>query len=173
MGIKPRRRPYGQTPYAGPALEELGACIETRNQSRLRRVGSGLTCKLRHRAPKKTRTKSRTLELAIELVDAKAKQKRQPQRKSSRQAKPRQRKRHPPIRTRLKKNRLPIAPRRGYRRLAELALGGLPRNLSTDLSKRDVLAYIRDHADGVGKRELSRDLAIGAEESELSSKPAN
>ena len=41
-------------------------------------------------------------------------------------------------------------------------MGNLPRNLSTDLSKRDVLAYIRDHADGVGKRELSRDLAIGA-----------
>ena len=41
-------------------------------------------------------------------------------------------------------------------------MGNLPRNSSTDLSKRDILAYIRDHADGVGKRELSRDLAIGA-----------
>ena len=28
------------------------------------------------------------------------------------------------------------------------------RDLSTDLSKQDILAYIRDHAGGVGKREL-------------------
>ena len=41
-------------------------------------------------------------------------------------------------------------------------MGKPTRNLSTDLSKQDILAYIRDHADGVGKRELSRDLAIGA-----------
>ena len=34
--------------------------------------------------------------------------------------------------------------------------------MSTDLSKQDILAYIRDHLNGVGKRELSRDLAIGA-----------
>ena len=41
-------------------------------------------------------------------------------------------------------------------------MGKPTRNLSNDLSKQDILAYIRDHADGVGKRELSRDLAIGA-----------
>ena len=45
---------------------------------------------------------------------------------------------------------------------AEIALGKPTRDLSTDLSKQDILAYIRDHSDGVGKRELSRDLAIGA-----------
>ena len=41
-------------------------------------------------------------------------------------------------------------------------MGKPARNLSTDISKQDILTYIRDHADGVGKRELSRDLAIGA-----------
>ena len=41
-------------------------------------------------------------------------------------------------------------------------MGKPTRNLSTDPSKQDILAYIRDHADGVGKRQLSRDLAIGA-----------
>ena len=41
-------------------------------------------------------------------------------------------------------------------------MGKPTSNLSADLSKQDILTYIRDHADGVGKRELSRDLAIGA-----------
>ncbi|MDG2032658.1 MAG: hypothetical protein P8J29_01855, partial [Rhodospirillales bacterium] len=41
-------------------------------------------------------------------------------------------------------------------------MGKPTRDLSSDLSKQDILAYIRDHSDGVGKRELSRDLAIGA-----------
>ncbi len=41
-------------------------------------------------------------------------------------------------------------------------MGKPTHNLSTELSKQDILAYIHDHADGVSKRELSRDLAISA-----------
>jgi len=41
-------------------------------------------------------------------------------------------------------------------------LGKTSRDSASDLTRQDILAYIRRHPEGVGKRELSRDLAVGA-----------
>jgi len=41
-------------------------------------------------------------------------------------------------------------------------LGKTSRDSSPDLTKQDILAYIRRHPQGMGKRELSRDLSVGA-----------
>ena len=160
-----------------PAPEELGVHPGDKKPITLKEGRFGPYVQhgtVRATLPKDKRDEKPSLELAIELVDAKAsKKKTATKKKSDRQEKkPRQRKRHPPIRTRLKKNGLPIAPRRA-RRLAELALGNLPRNLSTDLSKRDVLAYIRDHAGRSWQAGIVPRSCHWRQEKELAQKPAN